>query len=459
MTNGLDGARPGPQDDVDVDFADAARLELDDLLEQLIDRVRDVQRTQGRLRGLLRANLDVAQGVDLEHVLRQIVTAAKNLVGARYAALGVIQDGHLVRFLHEGMAPETVVAIGHLPAGKGLLGALVEHPHPVRLPEIADHPASVGFPDGHPPMHSFLGVPIRVRDQVFGNLYLSEKQGAAAFSRDDEEVAKALAGAAGVAIENATLFSETRRRRDWQEAMTAVTTALFEDAGAGGAMQALVDCAMRAGSSDGVAFVPAADEAIAEVGGGVAVGLLAFGEGRPVPGIGAFADCVLADGRPVMVADPAADPRTAAAVSDLPQLGSTVAAPIAGNRGAHGVLVVAYRRGGSSFGRADLEMITAFAGHAGLALDVAALRRENERIRVLEDRQRIAGDLQETLIRDLFGLGLSLQGVASRIASPQARAGLVDAVEELDRIIRGVRTAVFSMERRHRGQAPADTAL
>jgi GAF domain-containing protein len=265
MDNGPDTPRPEGRAETDVRFVAAARLEPDELLEQLIERVRDVQRSQGRLRGLLRANLDVAQNVDLEHVLRQIVSAAKNLVDARYAALGVIQDGHLVRFLHEGMEQETVDLIGHLPEGKGLLGALVEHPHPVRLPEISDHSASVGFPDGHPPMHSFLGVPIRLRDRVFGNLYLSEKQGAATFSRDDEEVVKALAGAAGVAIENATLFSETRRRRDCQEAMTAVTTTLLEGADSERAMRALVDCALRASSCDGAAFTAPAGEETAEM--------------------------------------------------------------------------------------------------------------------------------------------------------------------------------------------------
>ncbi|WP_327002829.1 GAF domain-containing protein [Dactylosporangium sp. NBC_01737] len=444
------GAAKPDRDRVDVRFAGVARLELDDLLEQLIERIRDVQSTQGRLRGLLRANLDIAQGVDLEHVLRQIVSAARNLVDARYAALGVIEDGHLVRFLHEGMAPDVVERIGHLPEGKGVLGALVENPHPVRLPEISGHPASVGFPDGHPPMHSFLGVPIRVRDKIFGNLYLSEKQGSATFSGDDEEVVKALAGAAGIAIENATLFSESRRRRDWQEAMTAVTTALFEGAESDRAMRALVDCAMQASSAAGAAFtVP--DQTTDELRVAVAVGILATWQDAVVPADGTLAESVMTGGGPALVTDPAADPRTRLAMSRVPTMGSTIAAPIVGNRRVHGVLTLSHCRGAESFGSADREMVAAFATHAGLALDVAELRRDQETIRVLEDRQRIATDLQETLIRDLFGLGLSLQGVASRITSAEARSGLAASVDELDRIIRGVRTAVFAME-------PLDTA-
>ncbi|MEV8516080.1 GAF domain-containing protein [Dactylosporangium sp. NPDC051484] len=448
MTEQAGIGRPDEQDRVDVRFVAVARLELDELLEQLVERIRDVQSTQGRLRGLLRANLDIAQGMDLEHVLRQIVSAAKNLVDARYAALGVIQDGHLVRFLHEGMDDAVVRRIGHLPEGKGVLGALVEHPHPVRLAEIGDHPTSVGFPEGHPPMHSFLGVPIRVRDRVFGNLYLSEKQGAAEFSRDDEEVVKALAGAAGIAIENATLFSEARRRRDWQEAMTTVTTTLLEGADSDRAMRALAECALRAAGAAGAAFSAAPGDGSSDLRVNVGVGLLEPWHGRSAPIGGFLTEGALSTLDATLVTEPAADPRTTAALELVADLGSTIVAPVIGDRGVHGVLTVAQRRGGAQLTRADLEMIQAYAAHTGLVLDVAALRRENEHIRVLEDRQRIAGDLQETLIRDLFGLGLSLQGAAARIASPDARSALAASVDELDRIIRGVRTAVFAMEPR-----------
>ncbi|GAA2372036.1 GAF domain-containing protein [Dactylosporangium salmoneum] len=432
----------------DVGFVAAARLELDELLEQLIERIRDVQHTQGRLRGLLRANLDIAQGVDLEQVLRQIVSAARSLVDARYAALGVIQDGQLVRFLHEGMAPDVVDRIGDLPQGKGLLGALVDDPHPIRLADIAEHPASSGFPDDHPPMHSFLGVPIRVRDRVFGNLYLSEKQGATQFSRDDEDVVKALAGAAGVAIENATLFEEARRNRRWQEAMTAVTTELFRGADSDQARRCLADCALQAAGAAGAAFAAPPDGATPDLRVTLGVGLLEPWHGRSVPVAGTPADSVLVSGEPVLLADPSNDPLTATAVAVVPELGPIMVAPVVGNHGLHGVLTVAHRRGEARFDHGDLEQFSAFATHAGLALDVAALRRDNEQIKTLEERQRIATDLQENLIRDLFALGLSLQGAAARSTSPDTRAGISAGIDELDRIIRGVRTAVFALEPR-----------
>lgn len=172
----MDDTARGPDPVAGSGFAHAARLELDELLEQLVARTREVQDTQSRLRGLLRAYLTVARVNDLDTVLRHIAEAAPELVNARYAALGVIVGGRLVRFLHTGMDADVVARIGHLPADKGLLGLLVDYPQSLRLPEIADHVASVGFPEHHPPMRSFLGVPIRVADRVFGNLYLAEKQ-------------------------------------------------------------------------------------------------------------------------------------------------------------------------------------------------------------------------------------------------------------------------------------------
>ena len=211
-------------------FPQVARLELDELLEQLIARARDVQDTQGRLRGLLRAYLEVARAHDLDAVLTHIVEAARELVNARYAALGAVARGRLVRSLHTGMDAETVARIGHLPEGKGLLGLLVDYPQTLRLPQIGDHIASVGFPEHHPPMRSLLGVPIRVGERVFGNLYLTEKQGAAEFTHDDAELVQALAAAAAVAIENATLLDESRRRHAWQTAMVQVTTRLLAGA-------------------------------------------------------------------------------------------------------------------------------------------------------------------------------------------------------------------------------------
>src|SRR5918998_2350528 len=188
-------------------------VDLDDLLHEVLGRVGEVVASRERLRALLDAVVAIGADLDLRSTLQRIVEAACALVGARYGALGVLgPDRLLADFITHGIDPETHSAIGDLPHGRGVLGLLITDPHPVRMPDITRHPRSFGFPPNHPPMHSFLGVPVRTRDQIFGNLYLAEKQGQAEFSDDDEEIVVALAAAAGVAIDNARLFALAQRR-------------------------------------------------------------------------------------------------------------------------------------------------------------------------------------------------------------------------------------------------------
>jgi signal transduction histidine kinase len=165
-----------------------------------------------RLRGLVAAVLAIGSDLSLPALLRHIVESAVTLIDARYGALGVLDTAGegLAEFVNVGMTPEQIAAIGHLPSGHGILGLLILEPEPLRLAALGDHPDSYGFPEHHPPMGSFLGVPVRVRGQVFGNLYLTDKVGAAEFSDDDVILAVALAGAAGIAIENTRLLARVR---------------------------------------------------------------------------------------------------------------------------------------------------------------------------------------------------------------------------------------------------------
>ena len=211
-------APPGP----DLWFPDVPRMELEEVIDQLTARAQDVLAAQGRLRQLLRANAGIVGDLSLPVVLRQIVTSARDLVQARFAALGVVRDGVLEEFIHTGMDADQVERIGQLPQGEGILGLLIDHPEPVRLDDLTRHRQTVGFPDGHPPMQSFLGVPIRVRDRVFGNLYLTESVNGS-FSVDDEQLVTALAATAGVAIANARLFEETEQQRRWLSASSELT--------------------------------------------------------------------------------------------------------------------------------------------------------------------------------------------------------------------------------------------
>ena len=170
---------------------------------------------QRQTAGLVEAGLALASELDLDALLQRLADLAREVVGARYGAVGVVgEDGLLLRFVYSGIDQETADRIGDLPHGRGLLGVLLEGGRPMRMQEISEHPDSYGFPPNHPPMHSFLGVPIIVRDRVFGRLYFTEKQGASEFTKDDERIAMTLAAQAGVAIQNANLLEEVRQRGD-----------------------------------------------------------------------------------------------------------------------------------------------------------------------------------------------------------------------------------------------------
>lgn len=431
---------PGPE----LGFPRVARLELDDLLEQLVARARDVQETQGRLRGLLRANLTIARAVDLEDVLRHIVSAARELVNANYAALGVVRDGRLVRFLHEGMSEETVAHIGTLPDGKGLLGRLVDYPHPLRLADIGAHVSSVGFPEHHPPMRSFLGVPIQVGDRVFGNLYLTDKQNAAEFSADDQELVQALAAAAALAIDNARLFDQVRRGQGWQTALVEITTGLLSGTDPDQALHELVHQALVSARGVGAGICVRVDPETLMMS--VVEGVYDKWQDLLVPLDGSIAGAALSAGTAVLSDDPATDPRAAfhgAGASD--PLGPTMAVPILGASGRSGVLCVSRRPGDEPFDDADQELIAAFASRAELALGLAESRRQTEEMHLVDDRSYIAEQLREQVISRLFAAGLSVQSILPRVADPSARQALGRHIDEIDAIITEIRTAVFSL--------------
>ena len=171
-----------------------SQLRLRELLIEVQDRVEQIVQGRDRLDGLVEAMLVVTSGLELDETLRTIVHTAIDLVDARYGALGVRgHENELVEFIYEGIDEEMREQIGHLPEGRGVLGVLIDDPKPIRLENISHHASSVGFPPNHPPMRTFLGVPVRIRDEVSGNLYLTEKSGGQPFSEDDEVLVQALA--------------------------------------------------------------------------------------------------------------------------------------------------------------------------------------------------------------------------------------------------------------------------
>ena len=433
-------------------FPSIARLELDELLVQLVDRAQEVLATQGRLRGLLAATQAVAADLSLPVVLRRIVEAARELVGARYAALGVLgRDGGLAEFVHVGMDEQTVDAIeGGLPHGRGILGLLIEEPQALRLPDIAVHPASYGFPAGHPPMRTFLGVPIRARDDVFGNLYLTEKVGGAEFTREDEELVTALAAAAGIAVENARLFAEARRRQRWLEASARITGALLAtpETSAARSLELIARSAREVAEADrAVVFLPAGEsDLVVEV---VDDRLDAAGTVRPgtvVPAGSSLAGAVFSEGVSRSFDHAArADPPLWQASTE--GIGPLMLVPLISSKQPVGVLALARGLGGTPFSPYELEMAGTFAGHAALALELARAQSDGRRVAMLEDRERIARDLHDQVIQRLFATGLGLHGLSRFIGDQEGVRRLDGYVRDLDATISAIRTTIFDLHR------------
>jgi len=426
---------------VGLAFPDMPRLELDELLVQLVDRAGDVLAAQGRLRGLLRANALVAGELSLPVVLRQIVDAARDLLGARYAALGVLgRDGELEQFVHAGMEDDLVAAIGELPRGRGILGLLITDPASIRLASLGDHPVAAGFPPGHPPMGSFVGVPVRIGEEVFGNLYLTERIAGGDFTADDEQLAIALAAAAGAAIANARRYAESEQRRRWLDASAQLTPLLL--AGDREQPHALIagHAAAAADADFAVLAVPGSDPGEVIVAG--AAGPLAAGLDRTARLAGSLAGQVIQTGKPSLVAG---DPLKAAATALGAGIGPLIAVPLAAGERVLGALLLGRTAARPGFTESDLGMAASFAAHAAVAMELAQARVDQILLAQAEDHERIAGDLHDHVIQELFALGMKLQGQAAR-SDPATAARVNSHIETLDEVIKKIRASIFGLQ-------------
>ncbi|WP_250556193.1 sensor histidine kinase [Pseudonocardia lacus] len=427
-------------------------LRLDELLREVQDRLQEVMRTRDRMQRLLDAVLVVAEDLDLDTTLHRIVEAAVDLVDARYGALGVLgPGGGLSRFLHVGLDEQTRARMGPLPEGKGLLGQLILHPHPLRLPDLGAHEASVGFPENHPPMRSFLGVPIRVRDSVFGNLYLTEKAGGEEFTQSDEAILEALAAAAGVAVQNADLFEQARGRQLWLAASGEVQAELLGGASEADALTLIAQrtleltrahaTAILLGRGDGDdtfhirALAGAADDALVEREVGIRNTVLQE----------------VVEGRAAVIAGPEGDVLTGS--DGAPGHGSVVAVPLRAQDGVSGALLALRRDGTDPFQPGVVPLLTSFADQAALALQLGEKNRAQRKLDVFADRDRIARDLHDHVIQRLFATGLQLQSTLRRIAEPAASARIQQAVADLDETVREIRTAIFDLHTLDEGSA------
>lgn len=389
----------------------------------------EIVTTRDHMQELLGAVLAVASGLELESTLQRIVQAAVDLVGARYGALGVLGTrDDLSEFLHVGVDEATRATMGHLPEGKGLLGLLIKDPTPLRLRDLSQHEMSVGFPPNHPPMHSFLGVPVRVRDEVFGNLYMTEKIDGAEFTADDEAVLQALAAAAGIAIENARLFERSRMRERWLEAIGEVNSELLGGASGEYALRLITQRTVE---------LAAADSALVVLGDGQHTPLsVAASAGMKIDDFNAAdhaVDEVVRSGVPLLVDDLGSG------------FGPALAVPLRSGEGVTGALVVLRRGGETRFLPDQVPVLASFADQAAVALEFAEQQRSQRLLDVLEDRDRIARDLHDHVIQRLFVTGLTLQATMRRITEPEVAARLQTAVEQLDETVREIRTSIFDL--------------
>jgi signal transduction histidine kinase len=426
------------------------QLRLDELLAELQGRLQAVLATRDRMRGLLEAVVAVSSGLDLESTLRRITETAIELVDATYGALGVIgNDGQLAEFIPVGLTEEEIGRIDHWPEGRGLLGLLIKDPRPLRLAGISEHAESSGFPAGHPAMRSFLGVPVRVRDEVFGNLYLTNKRGGGEFTEDDEAVLLALGAAAGVAVENARLYQAARRSQRWMQASAEVTTALLSGAEPGEVLARITSQARDLADAD-IAMLALPDEegrgmtvTYADGDGAQAVRGLVLPTGQSLSGQ------VLATGDPITSTDFAGDERAStAARAAMSHIGPAVIFPLGAPGSRRGVLTIGRRHGKALFPQAEAAFAASFAAQAGVALELAASRAEAERLSVYQDRDRIARDLHDLVIQRLYATGMSLQGTMPMISRPEVADRVSRAVDDMDQTIKEIRGAIFALQAR-----------
>lgn len=422
-------------------------LPIERLLSELVERATDVLDAQVRLRRLLAANRAIIGELNLSLVLRRIIVAARDLVGARYGALGVIgDDGTLEQFIHVGMDDEIVTRIGQLPKGRGLLGALIEDPHPIRLSHIDQDHRSSGVPEGHPPMSSFLGVPIRSRNEVYGNLYLAERE-KGTFTAEDEELVQSLAATAGIAIENARLYEESHQREDWLQASAEISSLLLSarTARTFEPLQLIVDTVRRLADADVVTLVVPADEPdLLEVA-------VASGQGAAeLKGMQyAAQDTLVAramdSGRGLRLGPYDQGAKYPIHLAQVVDVGAVMAVPLSGEEGPQGAIAVGRLKGRRGFASTDLEMAEAFANHAAIARELVEARADQQRLAVLEDRDRIARDLHDHVIQRLFAAGLSVQSVATVTRDDKVSRRLGQVVDDLDGTIRQIRTTIFQL--------------
>ncbi|NEW37665.1 GAF domain-containing sensor histidine kinase [Nocardia cyriacigeorgica] len=435
-----------------------AQTRLRELLTEVQDRISEIIGVRDQMDRLIEAMLVINAGLDLDNTLRSIVHTAIELVDARYGALGVREadksSKKLSEFVYEGIDDRTRVLIGDLPQGHGVLGLLFEQPTPIRLTDLSQHPSSVGFPPHHPPMHTFLGVPVRVRDEIFGNLYLTEKAGGQEFTADDEVVVQALAAAAGSAIANARLYEESQVRQQWLETTQEVATAALAGSAPPDLLQLITERALTLTQSASAYLAMPEDpdapsEEVTELVITAAAGAGAQPRiGRRVPV--SWSPATLSFER--TTDDASADDLQPGSNGDD---ASVETSQLRAGQSVIGVLATVRANGMAALDSTGQKMMTAFADQAALALQLADTQRRIRDLDVVSERDRIARDLHDHVIQRLFAVGLSLQGTVQRARAPEVKTRLADTINDIQSIVQDIRHSIFDLHASSTAETPA----
>ena len=415
-----------------------------------------------RMDALVRAVLAASSGLALDATLRRIVEAAVDLVDARYGALAVLGDaGVFERFVQVGVEEAVAERIGLRPAGRGVMGVPVETLGLLRLPDLAQHAASGGFPPHHPPMRTLLAVPILARGEVFGRLYLAEKTDGRSFTMDDEIIVRGLAAAAGSAVDNAHLYEQGQRRERWLEATGEVTTELLAGSDTKNALQLIASRAQELTASDYtlIALPRQREAAPWEITELTVVVCLGMGDdsitGRVIPVAGSTTGAVFTDQVPRSV-----DRFTFHLARGLGvQFGPALAMPLGTGKALAGVLVTARKPGSPAYDEHALKLDATFADHAALALRDAENEWARRELRVLADRDRIARDMHDQVLQQLYGVGMAMQSTQQRVRAPEVAGRITDHMNKLQQIILDIRSVIYDLSPDPAGAAPLRTSL
>lgn len=410
----------------------APRIGVGESLVDLVRRAEDAIAEQKRLRRLLHAYQMLVGDAGLPEVLERVTRAAMDLTGAHYAALGVLGDGGtIVQFVHLGDPSGTSETVGHPPRGRGLLGALIDNPSPIRLADLTEDPRSCGVPHGHPPMRGFLGVPIRIGARVFGNLYLTDDH-AGVFSAADERLLVSLAGTAATVIDNARRHAKVIAHERWLVAATSLARVILD--GSDTDMPRLIAEHAREAADAGSATVLLRElhttTLTAAVGSAVS-GETAFDLDR-AQFLEAFAE-----DRPVLLTPPEPAGNGVA---------SAMVLPLQGVSGSRGVLVAARDAARPRFTRDELEAAAEYARHAAVALELAELHAETGDAALAAERDRIANELHDRVIHGLFRAGLALHGTAALVGTGEIDTRIRATIDDLDRIIQQIRATIYGLQ-------------